>query len=83
MEKIAILFRGRHVERVGWKGDRNQQRLHRNLLRVEGAFEFLIHDAFMRGVHVDDDQPLFVLCQDIDSGELREGKTQRRCCPVR
>ena len=49
-------------------------------------FELFIDDALVRGVHVDDDEPVFVLGQNVDAGELRERDAERhlavcrRCC---
>ena len=42
---------------------------------IECGLEFFIHDAFMRGMHIDDHQSLLVLGEDVDAGELRERKS--------
>ena len=59
------------------EGHRDQQRLRRHLLPVEGGLQFFIHDAFMRGVHVHHDQALLVLREDVDAGELAECEAER------
>ncbi len=56
------------------KVDRDQQLLRRHLLRVQRGLEFFIHDALVRSMHVDDDQAMLVLGQDVDAGELGEGE---------
>ena len=58
--------------------DRNQQRLHRNAVGVERGLELFVDDALVRGMHVDDDQAVPVLRQDVDAGQLGQREAQRR-----
>jgi len=43
----------------------DQQRLHHNRLVFQRQFQFLIKDALVCRVHVNDNQTLFILRQDI------------------
>jgi hypothetical protein len=45
---------------------------------VEILLQLLHHDAFVRRVHIDEDQPGPVLRQDVDAVELRERVAERR-----
>ena len=71
-------FRCGDIQRVGIKAHRNQQRLRGDLFGVQCGLEFLVHDALVRGVHVHHHQPVRILREDVDAGELREGETERR-----
>jgi len=67
---------GRDIQGLGSEVDRHQQRLHRDRAPVECGFELLVHDAFVRGMHVDDDQSAAVFGEDVDAGELCQRKTE-------
>jgi hypothetical protein len=73
-----VLFGGGDVDRFGAEHRWNQQRLGGHLLLVERPLELLVEDAFVRGMHVHDDQALAVLRQDIDAVQLREGVAEWR-----
>ena len=45
---------------------------------VVRGLELLVADALVRGVHVDDDQALGVLGEDVDAVQLRDRVAQRR-----
>jgi hypothetical protein len=45
-------------------------------LCVNLCFELLVHDAFMRGVHIDQHQTLRILSQDVHAMQLCNGFTQ-------
>jgi hypothetical protein len=53
------------------------------LAAVERQLEFLVEDAFVRGVHVDDHQALAVLRQDIDAVQLRQRVAEWRAAGLR
>ena len=73
---------GGDIELIGVKDHRNQQRLHRNAIVVELSFELFVDNSFVRGVHVDDNQAVPVLRKDINAGQLRQSKPERRCLVV-
>jgi hypothetical protein len=41
--------------------------LRRDLAVVEGGFQLFVEDALVRGVHVDQDQAVGVLGEDVDA----------------
>src|SRR5438094_930485 len=53
-----------------------QQGVHR--AGIERSLESFVKDALVRGVHVDQYQPLLVLSEDIDAVQLREREAERR-----
>ncbi len=61
-----------HFLRGGGKGGGNQQGLAGNGLVVAHlGFQALVHDALVRGVHIDDDHALGVFRQDVNAVDLR------------
>ena len=66
-EFLARLTLGRDEQGLG--GDR---------AAVEGAFELFVKDAFVRRVHVDHDQTVGDLTQNINAMQLAEREAQRR-----
>ena len=54
------------------------KRLRAQAFAVVRVLELLVADAFVRGVHVDDDQAVGVLGEDEDAVQLRDGETERR-----
>ena len=79
----AMGFGGGHFECGGGEGVGNQQRLARDTgstcaVAVCGlAFQALVHDALVRGMHVDNDQAVGVLGQDVGATELGERAAER------
>jgi hypothetical protein len=67
-----VFFDGGDVERVGGEDGGDQQRLRGDLAAVEGGFQLFVEDAFVRGVHVDEDQAAGVLGEDVDAVQLGE-----------
>ena len=72
----------RDFERLGGERRRHEQRLHRHAA-VERALQLLVHDALVRGVHVDEDQAGAVLREDVDAVQLREREAERIVVAVR
>ncbi len=67
-----------HFLRGGGKGGGNQQGLAGNGLVVAHlGLQALVHDALVRGVHIDDDHALGVFRQDVNAVDLRHGAAQR------
>ena len=52
--------------------------MHGDTVGVKLGFEFFVDDALVRGVHIDDHQPMLVLRQDVDAVELRQREAKRR-----
>ena len=65
-----MFFGSRHIKRIGVENGGNEQRLRRHLASVERVLEFLVEDAFVSRVHVDDDQPLRALGEDVHAVQL-------------
>ena len=91
MQRVGMrLGRSRFFRRSG-KGGWNEQWLagHRPCLvlpfwvAIELCFEALIHDAFVRGVHIDHDQSLRVFRQYINALQLCQCAAQRPVLRVR
>ena len=59
----------------GRKTARISRFLSRHLAGVEGGLELFVEDAFVGGVHIDQNQAAGVLGQDVDAVELGEGVT--------
>ena len=77
-ERAAMLFDGGDVKRVGGEHGGNQQRLRGDGLLVEGSLQLFVKDAFVGGVHVDDDQAAGILRQDVDAVQLGQGVAEWR-----
>ena len=76
-QRFALVFGGRDFQRLGVEHDRHQQRLHRDAFFVERELELLVHDPFVRGVHVDDDEPVGVLGEDVNARKLCKRRAER------
>jgi hypothetical protein len=63
-------------------GHRHEQRLRAQAGTVVRALQLLVTDAFVRGVHVHDDQAFGVLGEDVDAVQLRDGEAEWRRCVV-
>ena len=75
-QRFGVGFCCGHFERRGREGGWNQQRLAGDAFVGRGVhlrFQALVDDAFVRRVHVHDDQALRVFSQDVDALQLREG----------
>ena len=77
-----MFFDGGDVERVGGEDGGDQQRLGGDLAVVERGLQLFVEDAFVRRVHVDDDQAVRVLGQDVDAVQLGQRVAERRASPV-
>lgn len=75
---FRVFFDGGDFQRGCGKDRRNEQGLGGNLAAVERCFQLFVEDALVCGVHVDHDQSLRVLRQDVDTVELAEGVAERR-----
>ena len=47
-----------------------------NTFCIQRGLELFVHDAFMGGMHVHNNQAMRVLREDIDAGELGESEAQ-------
>jgi hypothetical protein len=77
-----VFFGSGDVDRFGVEHRWNQECLGCQLPFVERPLELLVEDAFVRRMHVDDDQPLGVLRQDVDAVQLGKGVAERRYLAV-
>ena len=76
LQQFTVLAGGGDLDCRGGEHLRNEQPLLRNLPLIELALQLLVHDALVRGVHVDNDQSALVLGQDVDAGELGDCKAE-------
>ena len=81
-QRFGAGFGGGHFGGVGGKGGGDQQRLagDARAIAVGGVqlvFQALVHDAFVRSVHVHHHQALLVFSQDVNAMQLRHRATQR------
>jgi len=76
--------RGRLLGDVGFALRDVERHRHEEPLAVNDGFlaargfESFVGDAFVRGVHVDDHEPVRILCQDVDTVQLPNGKAEGR-----
>jgi len=56
---------------------RNQQRLHGDRTVGERVLELLVKNALVRGVHIDDHEPVRVLRKHVDAVNLAEREAER------
>ena len=75
---VSILPGGCHIQRFGVQRNGHQQGLHGNCGLIKRGLEFFVHDALVRGMHVDDDESVLVAGKHVNSGKLREGEAERR-----
>ena len=63
-------FGGGDLVGAGTERERDEERLLRRGDAFEACLQPLVHDPLVRGVHVDDDEPVRVLGQDEGAGDL-------------
>jgi len=73
-----MLLRRGHVDAVGVEGGGDEQLLRVHRPRIQCPFEFFVENALVRGVHVDEDQPVLVLGENVDPVQLRDRESERR-----
>ena len=73
---VGVFFGGGALAGVGAEYDGNEQALHRRS-RIGAELEFFVEDALVGGVHVDEDQSLRVLGEDVDTVQLGDGVAER------
>src|SRR6185312_6551296 len=72
-----MLLDYRGIEPARAQRGRNQQTLCRNPVGVERCLQLLVHDAFVRRMHVDHDEASLILGKHVYAGELRQRKAER------
>ena len=66
------------IKRVTVENRRDKQRLSGDLMAIESRFEFLVKNALVCRVHIDEDQPMSVLRQDVNTVQLGQCIAKRR-----
>ena len=78
LERLAMLFGGGQLDRIGGEHVRDQQLLARHPLPIQRPLEPLVDDPFVGRVHVHQHQSVPVLRQHVDIGQLRDRVAERR-----
>src|SRR5262249_25660569 len=71
-QRYLLLLGNGDIELVRREAYRHEQRLHGYLSPIETVLQLFVGDAFVRRVHVHDDEPGPVLSEYVDTGKLRK-----------